>query len=125
MSKNVVIEEGGAPKTLGGTQKVNTRLSGGGSQNWVPEDGVRLQPLSVNKNGTVTAESVGAYGFDRVTVNVPPTAAYEFGGNENGQGGEQWDCWVGTLAQYRALEGYKVRRVYFIVPDAYRLVPGT
>lgn len=69
MSKNIIIQEGGAGKQFT-ADKLKTALVGGGSCKWVPEDEVALVALSATENGTYTAASDGHYGYSRVTVNV-------------------------------------------------------
>ena len=68
MSKNIVIQEGGAGKQLTAA-KLKTALVGGGSCLWVPEDETRLTTKHIREDGTYTAEAEGCYGFSEVTVS--------------------------------------------------------
>lgn len=68
MSKTIIIQEAGDPKTLT-ADKLDTSLSGGGLQDWIPEDSVPLGTKSITKDGTYKASSEGLYGYSEVTVS--------------------------------------------------------
>lgn len=67
MSKNIIIQEGGAGKQLT-VDKLKTDLAGGGSCLWVPEDGTTLGTKYINADGTYKASNDGLYGYSEVTV---------------------------------------------------------
>lgn len=73
MSKNIIIQEGGQPKTLT-ADKLDTTLSGGGWQDWIPEDNVPLGTKSITEDGTYKASSENLYGYSEVTVRGIGTA---------------------------------------------------
>lgn len=67
--KNVRAHEGGTVKDLNAVAKIKTYVAEGGFCYWVPEDGVRLTTLSVNKDGTYRASDSGYYGYSEVVVS--------------------------------------------------------
>lgn len=69
MSKNITIQKNGVAQSLFGVEEIKTNLYGTGTVEWVPEDEVTLQALSVTENGTYTPGE-GVFGFSIVTVNV-------------------------------------------------------
>lgn len=73
MSKSIIIQEGGDPKTLT-ADKLRTTLSGGGRQDWIPEDSVPLGTKTITEDGTYKASSEGLYGYSEVTVRGIGTA---------------------------------------------------
>lgn len=68
MSKNIIIQEGGTPKSLT-VDKLSTALSIGGHMLWVPEEDVQLGTKYINENGTYNAGEDGYYGYSSVTVS--------------------------------------------------------
>lgn len=84
MSKNIVIQENGVEQTLSAISKISTTRDGGGSAEWVPEDGTTLGQLTVKTNdANITARSQGYYGFSMVRVKASGRAV-----GKNGSG--QW-----------------------------------
>ena len=69
MSVNISIQKNGVAQSLSGVDEIETNLYGGGTEKWVPQEDVQLQPLTVTQNGTYTP-GTGVYGFSDVTVNV-------------------------------------------------------
>lgn len=76
MSKNIVIQEGGTPKTMAGVRKISTAEAGGGTCYWVPEDETELTSLTVTEDGTYRASDEGYYGYEEVTVNGIGSVTY-------------------------------------------------
>lgn len=74
MAKNIVIAEGTQGKTFTGVEKIRTKLQGGGSQNWIPEDEAseyaKLKALTVRANGEYIASRDNVAGYKSVKVNV-------------------------------------------------------
>lgn len=74
MAKNIVIAEGTQGKTFTGVEKIRTKLQGGGSQNWIPEDEAgeyaKLKALTVRENGEYIASRDNVAGYKSVKVNV-------------------------------------------------------
>lgn len=74
MPKNIVIAEGTTGKTFTGVEKITTKLQGGGTCRWVPEDEageyVRLKTKTIRENGEYEASADEATGYSKVTVNV-------------------------------------------------------
>ena len=74
MPKNIVIAEGTQGKTFTGVEKITTKLQGGGTCRWVPEDEageyVRLKTKTIRENGEYEASAEDATGYSKVTVNV-------------------------------------------------------
>lgn len=68
MSKSPVIKEGATPITLT-CDKIKTNTSGGGTQNWLPEDEVNLGTKHITKDGTYKASNDSLYGYSEVTVS--------------------------------------------------------
>lgn len=69
MSVNFTIDEGGQPRAFT-AQRLQTPLSGGGVEQWVPEDERRLTTLHATKNGEYKAADEGYYGYSTVNVSV-------------------------------------------------------
>ena len=67
MSKNLIIAEGRRGRRFGGVKKLETKLQGGGSCFWVPEDEVQLETLFASENGVYKPEK---YGYDEASVHV-------------------------------------------------------
>jgi hypothetical protein len=74
LAKNIVIAECGTAKTFT-AQKIQTRQTGSGTVNWVPEDEVLdyvdLKDKEFTANGTYEPSDFSCDGFDTITVNVP------------------------------------------------------
>lgn len=74
MAKNIVIAEGTQGKTFTGVEKIRTKLQGGGSQNWIPEDEAgeyaKLKALTVRANGEYIASRDNVAGYKSVKVTV-------------------------------------------------------
>lgn len=74
MPKNIVIAEGTQGKTFTGVEKITTKLQGGGTCRWVPEDEageyVHLKTKTIRENGEYEASADDATGYSKVTVNV-------------------------------------------------------
>lgn len=74
MPKNIVIAEGGQGRTLTGVKKLTTKLQGGGTCRWVPEDEagefVRLKTKNITKNGEYSAQLDDCTGYSSVKVNI-------------------------------------------------------
>lgn len=74
MPKNIVIAEGGQGRTLTGVKKLTTKLQGGGTCRWVPEDEagdfVKLKTKNITKNGEYSAQLDDCTGYSSVKVNI-------------------------------------------------------
>lgn len=74
MSKNPSIKEGGQAKQFTDADKIQTKLVGGGTQNWVPENEAGkyadVGTLYANKNGTYYSKSDKKDGYNKVVVKV-------------------------------------------------------
>ena len=72
MAKNITILEGRETRTFGGVEKLQTNLTGGGTQYWIPEDEaseyVDTETLEVTENGYYEP-TAGSF-YDGVDVNV-------------------------------------------------------
>ena len=72
MSKNITIKIDGVSTNLT-IDKLRTSKEGSGTVDWVPEDSVALESLTVDSNGTYNP-SQGKSGFSDVSVSVPGTS---------------------------------------------------
>lgn len=76
MSKNVTIAEGSQARNFDGIKKLRTNLVGGGTQYWVPEDEsgkyIDTKVLTVENNGTYSAQDYECDAFSKVSANVKP-----------------------------------------------------
>lgn len=70
MSKDIYIAESGVRKDMSGVKKINTKLASGAA-NWIPEDEMSTDILTVTENGEYVASASGLYGYSRVLVLVP------------------------------------------------------
>lgn len=70
MSKNITIQQSGTAQTLNNIDKLRTSEIGGGSCNWVPEDGTHQAILTATDNGTFTASDDGYHSYSQVVVDV-------------------------------------------------------
>lgn len=74
LPKNIVIAEGGQGRTLTGVKKLTTKLQGGGTCRWVPEDEagefVKLKTKNITKNGEYSAQRDDCTGYSNVKVNI-------------------------------------------------------
>ena len=79
MPKNIVIAEGGQGRTLTGVKKLTTKLQGGNTCRWVPEDEVgdyvRLSAKTIRENGEYYAADENYTGYKSVKVNVRPNTS--------------------------------------------------
>lgn len=73
MSKSIIIQEGGTPKSLT-VDKLRTSTATSGYVDWVPEDETRLTTKHISENGTYNASDEGYYGYASVTVSGVGTA---------------------------------------------------
>jgi len=117
MSKDIVIQEGGQDKLLGGASKLRTRLRAGGSCDWVLREDIQQNHLRATKNGNYNTDP----GYGQVEVDVPQTVEhndYEIGDDGGDPPGTnpKWAHWVGTLREFMALEYYDADTIYFVVP---------
>ena len=67
MSKSIIINEAGLPKTLT-VDALRLPKLGGGTLDVVPADGKNLVKITVKRNGTYNASDFGAYGIAEVRV---------------------------------------------------------
>lgn len=86
MGKNIIIQEGGTPKSLS-VDKLRTNTTTGGYMNWVPEEDVQLGIKYINKNGTYNASDDGYYGYSSVTVSGVGNA---YGKDPDGSGDDAY-----------------------------------
>lgn len=74
MSKNITIAREGQVQSFYNVSKIRTNVIDGGTQNWVPDDEAaqyaNFETLSVNENGTYSADDEECDGFSSVQVNV-------------------------------------------------------
>lgn len=82
MSKNIIIQEGGAPFQFS-VDKLETAKVGGGSLNWVPEEDTLLGTKTITKDGTYKASDEGLYGYSGVTVRGIGTATGKDGDGDD------------------------------------------
>lgn len=71
MSKDIVIQESGEPKTLSAISRIETNLYDGGTVGWVLDEGLDLAEKTITKNGTYKASNDGAYAYAKLVVKVP------------------------------------------------------
>lgn len=74
MPKNIVIAEGTQGKTFTAVEKIRTKLQGGGTCNWIPEDEAgdytNLKNKTIRENGEYLPSADNCTGYSKVTVNV-------------------------------------------------------
>lgn len=74
MPKNIVIAEGTQGKTFTAVEKIRTKLQGGGTCNWIPEDEAgdytNLKNKTIRQNGEYLPSADNCTGYSKVTVNV-------------------------------------------------------
>lgn len=74
MPKNIVIAEGTQGKTFTAVEKIRTKLQGGGTCNWIPEeeagDYTNLKNKTIRENGEYLPSADNCTGYKKVTVNV-------------------------------------------------------
>lgn len=74
MPKNIVIAEGTQGKTFTAVEKIRTKLMGGGTCNWIPEeeagDYTNLKNKTIRENGEYLPSADNCTGYKKVTVNV-------------------------------------------------------
>ena len=74
MPKNIVIAEGTQGKTFTAVEKIRTKLQGGGTCNWIPEDEAgeytNLKNKTIRENGEYLPSADNCTGYKKVTVNV-------------------------------------------------------
>lgn len=70
MSANTIISEGGKGYSFGPVKALMVEGDNGDFYPWYPEADRALGSLSVDKNGVYRASDRGAYGWNRVSVNV-------------------------------------------------------
>lgn len=74
MPKNIVIAEGTQGKTFTAVEKIRTKLMGGGTCNWIPEeeagDYTNLKNKTIRENGEYLPSADNCTGYSKVTVNV-------------------------------------------------------
>ena len=71
MSKSITIGQNGVFANLDNVRKINTKNTGGGATNWIPEDETSTDALTITANGEYVASQSGLYGYSRVLVLVP------------------------------------------------------
>ncbi len=72
MTKAIAIRQNGVRQEYTGVARLKTNRIGGGSVGWLAEDESRATSKTIQLNGTYAAASDGYYGYDVVTVDVPP-----------------------------------------------------
>jgi hypothetical protein len=74
LPKNIVIAEGTQGKTFTAVEKIRTKLQGGGTCNWIPEDEAgdytNLKNKTIRENGEYLPSADNCTGYKKVTVNV-------------------------------------------------------
>jgi len=74
LPKNIVIAEGTQGKTFTAVEKIRTKLQGGGTCNWIPEeeagDYTNLKNKTIRENGEYLPSDDNCTGYKKVTVNV-------------------------------------------------------
>jgi hypothetical protein len=74
LPKNIVIAEGTQGKTFTAVEKIRTKLQGGGTCNWIPEDEAgdytNLKNKTIRENGEYLPSADNCTGYSKVTVNV-------------------------------------------------------
>lgn len=90
MSVNVSMMENKVAQSFSGVKKIQTNLTDGSTQNWVPENEaneyIKTKSFSTSKNGEYYAENEGVDAFSEVKVNVADPQ-YRLGQKEVKQNG--------------------------------------
>ena len=73
MAKNISIKQDGTAQTFNSVNKINTKVIGTGSTDWIPEDETSTKVKTITANGTYNASSDNVMGYSVVYVNVKPT----------------------------------------------------